>query len=508
MSNSKKEKKSIGLLKWVIPGLALMAYLCVTMYGYYNTMMSNSEANAIDKVLKQAVMISSYYDGVLDSKISMARAVAGYCVQDEDIFDEKNIEYISSLKSSLNLNEVYLVKSGGDAMSSDGQIHKESFSDPMYEGILGEADSVLAKTADNGEVYLLIAAPIRTDYERKGTVVFELKAREIEKVIDTPSYNYSMIDNTGIIADHLETGSDFFTIGTNVFEQMGGYRYVRNNSDMMRKNMSVGKSGYIEIASPQGDNRVIVYQPLKNYPCSILIAVNTLAIERSANDENAATRDIIMKILFSVGIFLGLIIMIYLVSKVASTKENRELQNKAETDLLTDLYNKMSTERKIREYLDGEGRGKTNMMCVLDVDNFKKINDTMGHAFGDEVLSTLGKRLKSEFRVTDIIGRMGGDEFVIFLKDVKDDTIISREANRVEEFFKNFQVGQYTKYSATASIGVSIYPKDAQDYDSLFKAADSALYTSKKRGKNQLSFYGDGIIEKDDDEDEDEDDDE
>ena len=131
------------------------------------------------------------------------------------------------------------------------------------------------------------------------------------------------------------------------------------------------------------------------------------------------------------------------------------------------------------------------MMFVLDIDNFKKINDTMGHAFGDEVLSDLGKRISANFRVSDIIGRTGGDEFIIFLKALKDDSNTLREAQKLVNFFKNFQVGEYVKYSATASIGAAVFPADGADFDTLYKAADQALYKAKKRGKNQLAFYDD-----------------
>ena len=131
------------------------------------------------------------------------------------------------------------------------------------------------------------------------------------------------------------------------------------------------------------------------------------------------------------------------------------------------------------------------MMFVLDIDNFKKINDTMGHAFGDEVLSDLGKRISANFRVSDIIGRTGGDEFIIFLKALKDDSNTLREAQKLVNFFKNFQVGEYVKYSATASIGAAVFPADGADFDTLYKAADQALYKAKKRGKNQLVFYDD-----------------
>ena len=129
------------------------------------------------------------------------------------------------------------------------------------------------------------------------------------------------------------------------------------------------------------------------------------------------------------------------------------------------------------------------LLFVLDVDNFKKINDTLGHAFGDEVLRNLGMRLRSMFRVTDIIGRIGGDEFIIFLKDIKDNAVIEREGKKIEQFFHNFEVGEYVKYSVTASVGGAVFPRDADNFEDLYKAADKAVYISKKQGKNQLSYY-------------------
>jgi diguanylate cyclase (GGDEF)-like protein len=115
----------------------------------------------------------------------------------------------------------------------------------------------------------------------------------------------------------------------------------------------------------------------------------------------------------------------------------------------------------------------------------------MGHAFGDEVLKTLGSTIGSIFRVTDIIGRTGGDEFTVFLKFLKTDENTLKEAEKLVQFFKDFTAGEYVKYSATASIGAAVYPTHGRDYETLYKAADQALYKAKKRGKNQLAFYDD-----------------
>ena len=107
------------------------------------------------------------------------------------------------------------------------------------------------------------------------------------------------------------------------------------------------------------------------------------------------------------------------------------------------------------------------------------------------MLKTLGRTISSLFRVTDIIGRTGGDEFTIFLKFLKSDENTLKEARKLVQFFKDFTAGEYVKYSATASIGAAVFPENGSDFDSLYKAADKALYKAKQRGKNQLAFYDD-----------------
>ncbi len=78
---------------------------------------------------------------------------------------------------------------------------------------------------------------------------------------------------------------------------------------------------------------------------------------------------------------------------------------------------------------------------------------------------------------------------------MKEEAIIKKEAKRLENFFRGFQAGSYVKYSATASIGAAVYPKDAQSFEDLYKAADQAMYVAKKKGKNQLAFYGEEYTE-------------
>ncbi len=118
-------------------------------------------------------------------------------------------------------------------------------------------------------------------------------------------------------------------------------------------------------------------------------------------------------------------------------EQKRKLQTAEESamkDPLTQLYNKVSTKALIEEYISANQNQGAFMM--LDIDNFKRVNDTLGHLYGDAVLSELAHTLKSLFRDTDIIGRVGGDEFVVFMTNINELAVIRTKAERILSAFK------------------------------------------------------------------------
>ena len=237
-----------------------------------------------------------------------------------------------------------------------------------------------------------------------------------------------------------------------------------------------------------GEERTVVYAPVHKW--CLAAGVHQSYVNNMEQRQAKRLMSGLGWIVFAITIGVLLIAAINFMGRIAATRSNRQLKEKADSDLLTGLGNKLATERRIKEYM-ADYPDSLAVMFVLDIDNFKKINDTMGHAFGDEVLRELGRQIGVNFRVTDIIGRTGGDEFTIFLKNLKDDSNTIREAQKLEYFFRHFQVGDYVKYSATASIGAAVFPADGSDFETLYKAADAALYKAKKRGKNQLAFFDD-----------------
>ncbi|MCR5831331.1 MAG: diguanylate cyclase [Lachnospiraceae bacterium] len=489
MGKAEKNKSNSMTVQWAIPTIILMIFLVFTLINYNKIMKANSKDKALDRVSRQAVSVAGYYHGLFDGAVGSADAIADYLMTHKDITDEDAVEILKQLDNHLGLVDAYIVRADRSAVDSYGNEYAELDNSEEFKALLGTKDVAASRLDEKKRPVLFISAPIRTESEWRGNLILVYKGDRIAKQMDSTAYSYALVYSNGIVGEVYGTESGLFQIGDNFRDIAEKLTFEDGSATTFFQSVEAGRAGTVHVNNGKGVSCYICHQPIGKIGASIMVIIQDNQITRSIDEENQDTRSMIMKVVVSIGIFVVLILILYIINRVSFTKESMELQNKAETDLLTELLNKISTENKIKEYLEGEGRDKTSMMCVLDIDNFKKINDTMGHAFGDEVLATLGKRIKTEFRVTDIIGRTGGDEFIIFLKDLKDDNVIERESGRVAGFFKDFTVGTYTKYSPTASIGAAIYPRDGSDYESMYKAADTALYKAKKRGKNQLAFF-------------------
>lgn len=165
-----------------------------------------------------------------------------------------------------------------------------------------------------------------------------------------------------------------------------------------------------------------------------------------------------------------------------------DLRKRAERDALTGLYNREETQRQIRRQLE-ENPDDMCALLMIDTDNFKGVNDKQGHLFGDAVLSELAAGMKKLTRRNDIVGRIGGDEFAILLKNIPSKEMALEKAAQLLDLFQSlFQQGKQP-IEVTCSAGVAIYPDDGTDFQSLYHSADLALYEAKSLGKNRYVLY-------------------
>ena len=170
------------------------------------------------------------------------------------------------------------------------------------------------------------------------------------------------------------------------------------------------------------------------------------------------------------------------------------LQHMTHHDALTDLPNRNLFLDRLQQALT-RARWHNRLVAVilLDLDHFKNINDTFGHTVGDQLLLQLSKRLSNSVRDGDTIGRFGGSEFAILMDDIDSDKHMSSLAKKLTDTLAlPFKIKKQELF-ITASIGVSIYPNDGEDPDTLLRNADIAMYRAKELGKNNYQFYSDNL---------------
>jgi diguanylate cyclase (GGDEF)-like protein len=168
----------------------------------------------------------------------------------------------------------------------------------------------------------------------------------------------------------------------------------------------------------------------------------------------------------------------------------RNLAFSATHDVVTGLPNRtLFNDRYLLALAGAKRYHKKLAIMVLDIDHFKDINDSLGHPYGDRLLTEFGGRLSGIVRKTDTVSRMGGDEFALILTEVAETRNISDIAQKiVEKARKPFMLGN-DEVRITVSIGVSNYPDDSEDIETLVKYADIAMYQAKKNGRNNYVCY-------------------
>lgn len=162
--------------------------------------------------------------------------------------------------------------------------------------------------------------------------------------------------------------------------------------------------------------------------------------------------------------------------------ERNALIEKAQRDSLTDLYNSASFRRKTIAVMDTLDLDPCGTFLIIDIDHFKSVNDIYGHYYGDQVLINMARILKSAFRLGDIIGRLGGDEFIVFMQNAIDRDIVESKCRLIQEKSREMTFGD-KKILVSLSIGGTLASK-SQSYDELYQKADEALYEIKNRGRN------------------------
>ncbi len=488
----RKRKIWENFLQWVLPCALLVVVLALNIYDF-NDKMDTAIQTVVDD---QAEQIGLYYAAGVEDKLkalgNITDAVASIMAGRPDRSDAFLNEKLDTLmKASDAYMVVYCATNGTGFLNDRRQIDMTELN--YYDSILGESPHYLFAREDgiNGQTAFVYVCPVTNYGNVTGYLLSYMEPAEMADFFVNSVYGdkafFSLVDRNGtIMACYGATEgtkilqNDFWNSLKGVAESLGSWT-------LFDRQQQKGDNGILHV-NENGVGKILCHFPIADTDWNLVVGIDESYLSGIQQSFRGPIVNLIIKISISIAVALIVITGINILVRIKASEHSKVLEDKADTDLLTDLNNKMATERKIREYME-KYPDKQGVLFVLDVDNFKKINDTMGHAFGDEVLRSLAVRLQSMFRATDIVGRTGGDEFMVFLKDIREISMIEREGKKIEQFFHQFEVGEYVKYSVTASVGAAVFPGDGKSFEELYKAADNALYVSKRHGKNQLSFY-------------------
>lgn len=172
------------------------------------------------------------------------------------------------------------------------------------------------------------------------------------------------------------------------------------------------------------------------------------------------------------------------------TREVSDMKNKSQTDALTGLWNRVYTEEAVNEMI---AQGVQGALFMIDMDNFKAINDNYGHIAGDQTLKMFADTLREHSSEGDILCRIGGDEFVVFVKEVASKSMLGNHAaDIISDLCYKLEECKF-ETNSSVSIGIAQMPDDGMDFTKLYNAADKALYYVKQNGKNSYHFYSDRV---------------
>lgn len=473
-----------SVLQWLMPTTIMMVVVVIMLISF--THKANKEAeNTVSKTLISNV--ETYGSRLLHDleKINSVELPVAALLAKEGAKDTARVtELLQIAVEGAGVDEALYCDLNGQATDLNGQA--VDLSETAYFEELSGASSPYIYVEEGKKV--IVMERVSSDVAQGYLLMFYPMERFSDMLYKSGYDNGSflvLVNTEGKVLGLSGTASNSYVKDGNLLTAVDKVDKAAARS--LRGRMNNGSRGNVYIENGK-EKDVLIFAPLGTNRWDMVLYVGNDYMDRQIRYLRKNTSNMALSLLIAIAAFFCVVMVINIAGKFRSNAKKKELEDKADTDLLTGLNNKLATERKIKEYMANHPDTQS-MLFIFDVDNFKKVNDTMGHAFGDEVLRSLGKQIGGIFRASDIVGRVGGDEFMVFLKGIATEENILKEAAKVEAFFKSFQAGEYVKYKATASIGVAIYPQEGADFETLYKAADQGLYKAKKRGKNQLAFY-------------------
>lgn len=442
---------------------------------FFNVVQSSIEKNSRETLITNVTQQSEHLNTILNINYSYLNVLAQELSKSEDLFSESNISLIKAFMENTDLNRTAIIDSDGNALYDNNVVKNVAHRRYFKESMQGKQS---------------LSDPLESSVDQQTRVILSVPIYKNNQVIGVVGGSYNVTKLGNMLFDDLFDGQGKSFIvdqdGNLItrdkkYEKKHNIKTIDNLFDIcdekeVKTDFNQQESDLIQIQTKKNKSLYLAYSPLKINDWMICYIVPVHVAQESYT--------FIKHYETLLATFLGLIVlslMIYLAH--SNSRENKYLIHLSEIDPLTSVFNKETTQKLIDQKLKNH---EHFCFLILDVDDFKSVNDNYGHAVGDKVLKNLSDLFKNHFRQTDIVGRIGGDEFIILIED---EHIAESRIQSLLQKVNALKIEELQGFKLSISVGMAFAPSNGTTFMELYRHADHALYQTKRTGKNNYKIY-------------------
>ena len=442
---------------------------------FFNVVQSSIEKNSRETLITNVTQQSEHLNTILNINYSYLNVLAQELSKSEDLFSESNISLIKAFMENTDLNRTAIIDSDGNALYDNNVVKNVAHRRYFKESMQGKQS---------------LSDPLESSVDQQTRVILSVPIYKNNQVIGVVGGSYNVTKLGNMLFDDLFDGQGKSFIvdqdGNLItrdkkYEKKHNIKTIDNLFDIcdekeVKTDFNQQESDLIQIQTKKNKSLYLAYSPLKINDWMICYIVPVHVAQESYT--------FIKHYETLLATFLGLIVlslMIYLAH--SNSRENKYLIHLSEIDPLTSVFNKETTQKLIDQKLKNH---EHFCFLILDVDDFKSVNDNYGHAVGDKVLENLGLLFKNHFRQSDIVGRIGGDEFIILIED---EVIAESRIQSLLKKVNELKIEELQDFKLSISVGMAFAPSNGTTFMELYRHADHALYQTKRTGKNDYKIY-------------------
>ena len=488
----KKKKQDMTKNYMVAIGVFVLAVgisLCLFFIAAQKTIDISSREETMSNVSKQ----SEHLRMILDIHFSYMEGIAKMIGEGDDLLSDKNKKLIRTIKEGTDLDHLALIDANGNAYYDNGVkknvVHRWYF----REGIKGNRtlSDPLESSVDQ-ETRVVLSVPVYDKDQEKVIGVFggsynvsALSHMLFSDLFDSEGYSMIVTKEGKVIANDGDAKNCRLSYGDNIIEFCKSREIKDGHSTQsVKRDFSIGKEGVIRAGGYEdGSERYLAYAPLGMNDWMICYAIPA----SSAQESYSFIEQYEMILLGCFGI-LVCILLLYVIRK--NRQKTAEILRSAQIDELTQIYNRKYAEQYAEQILEETQDCSLHAFFIMDIDKFKEVNDIYGHAVGDEVLHRFGQLLGRQFRTDDVVGRIGGDEFIVLMRNINTKEAVRAKAEQLLKEVGKLRFEQMDGNGITISVGIALFPEYGENYMNLYRSADHALYQTKRNGRDGFTICG------------------